>query len=60
MRAPELLKKKKKQVPSAFLQKFRLKINIAAHGEAAGVLVALGLLQLEVSTSEIRPPAESQ
>ena len=33
------------QVLSALLQKIRLKINIAANGEVAGVLVALGLQQ---------------
>ena len=50
-----------KQVPSALLQKFRLKINIVAYGGAAGMLVALGLLNPKVSPiSEIRPSAESQ
>ena len=34
-----------KQVPSALLQKFRLKINIPVYVGIAGVLVALGLLQ---------------
>ena len=42
MRAPE---RETKQVPSDLLQKFRLKINIAAYGRVAGVLVALRLLQ---------------
>ena len=37
-----------KQVLSALLQKPRLKINITAYGGAAGVLVALGLLQPKV------------
>ena len=32
------------QVPSAVLQKFSLKINIAAYEAAAGLLVTLGLL----------------
>ena len=31
------------QVPSALLHKFRLKMNIAAYGMAAWVLVAPGL-----------------
>ena len=44
MRVPE---RETKQLPSA-LQKFRLKINIAAYGGVAGVLVALGLLQPKV------------
>ena len=37
-------KRETNQVPSVLLQKFRLKINIAAYGGAAWVLVALGLL----------------
>ena len=37
-------KQETNQVPSALLQKFRLKINIAAYGDVAGLLVALGLL----------------
>ena len=41
MRAQE---RQTKQVPSALLQKFGLKINIAACGGDVGVLVALGLL----------------
>ena len=36
------------KLPSALLQKCRLKINIAAYGGAAGVLVDLGLQQPEV------------
>ena len=40
MRTPE---RETKQVPSALLQKFRLKINIVAYGGVVGVLVALGL-----------------
>ena len=40
MRAPE---RETKQVPSALLQKFRLKINIAAYGRAASLLVTPGL-----------------
>ena len=32
------------QVPSALLQKCSLKINIAAYGGAAGLLVTLGFL----------------
>ena len=35
----------KKQVPSALLQNFRLKINITTYGGVAGEPVALGLLQ---------------
>ena len=33
----------REQVQSALLQKFRLKINIAAYGGVVGVLVTLGL-----------------
>ena len=42
MRAAE---RETKQVPSAVLQKLRLKINIAAYCGVGGVLVALGLLE---------------
>ena len=38
MRAPE---QETKQVPSALIQKFRVKINIAAYGGVAGVLASL-------------------
>ena len=41
MRAPE---RETKHVPSALLQKFWLKINIAAYVEVAGRLIALGLV----------------
>ena len=45
MRAPE---RETQQVPSAPLQKFRVKINIVAYWGVAGVLVALVLPQLKV------------
>ena len=59
LRAPE---RETTQVPPALLQKFRLKINIAAYGGVAGVLVTLGLQQTKCvnPTPEIRPSAESQ
>ena len=51
MRAQE---QKTRQVPSALVQKFCLKINIAAYGEAQWLLVSL------LSLSEIKPPADTQ
>ena len=45
MRAPE---REKKKGTLCSPQKFRLKINIAAYGGVAGVLIALGLLQAKV------------
>ena len=54
MRAPE---RETKRALSALLQKFRLKIKIAAYGGVAGVRVILGRSS---PTSEIRPSAERQ
>ena len=58
MRTPE---REKKQVPSALLQKFRLKINIVTYGSCWIACHSRASTAKSVShTSEIRPSVECQ